>query len=148
MRRLFLDVAVAGLRRALAFKLSVGDFECVKEAMVAKPHSALDLCEHGAYFLEIRIRLKIDSAVSWDRGLWDKKEQRKEQRTKFDRCKRILGTLGLWLVGGTKKRRSDSGAAEMSMERSKCGSCFCLMAARCHKHVPVDEPRSGQVGSK
>ena len=47
---------------------------------MSTPHSALDLCEHGAYFLEIRIRLKIDSAVSWDRGLWDKKRTEKGRK--------------------------------------------------------------------
>ena len=72
---------------------------------MSTPHSALDLCEHGAYFLEIRIRLKIDSAESWDRGLWDKKTRERKKEPTFDRCKRILGTLGLWMSGRDDEKK-------------------------------------------
>ena len=53
-------------------------------------------------------------------------DKRKKHGARHDRSKRLLGTLGLWLVGGTKKRRSGSGAAEMSMERGKGWSDFRL----------------------
>ena len=56
-------------------------------------------------------------------------DQRKKQGARPDRSKRLLGTLGLRLLGGAKKRRSDSGAAEMSMERGEGVSDFCLEAA-------------------
>ena len=49
-----------------------------------------------------------------------------KQGTRPDRSKRLLGTLGLWMLGGTMKRRIDLGAAKMSMERGKGGSNFCL----------------------
>ena len=40
---------------------------------------------------------------SWCRGLWDREDQRKEQRTRFDRSKRVLGALGKWILGWATK---------------------------------------------
>ena len=74
--------------------------------------------------------------------------QRKKQRTKLDRSKRFLGTLGLGMSEGTKKRGCDSCAAEVSMERSKGGNDLRLEAARYHKCVTDNEKRCGQACSE
>ena len=67
--------------------------------------------------------------VMWYRSLWGQEDQRQKQGARPDRSKRLLGTLGLWLLGETKKRRSDSGAAEMSVERGNGVRDFCLEIA-------------------
>ena len=52
-------------------------------------------------------------------------DQRKKQRTRHDRDKRLMGTMGVWMPEGG----SNSGGAEMSMEPSKGGSDLCLKVA-------------------
>ena len=75
-------------------------------------------------------------------------DQRKEQRTTSDRSKRLLGSLGLRILGGAKKRGSDSCAAEMSMVRSSGEINLRIRIARCHTCVTVNEARCGHAGSK
>ena len=60
-------------------------------------------------------------------------DQRKKQGTRLDRSKRLLGTLGVRVPGGTTEGGSDFCAAEMSIERGRGGGDFHLETARCHK---------------
>ena len=61
-----LDVGYAEFRRELAFNLSAGDYECVKESNgVTTALRSVFFCEHGACSLEIWMtRLKSGSAVA------------------------------------------------------------------------------------
>ena len=56
-------------------------------------------------------------------------DKRKKHGARPDRSKRLLGTVGHGWLEGRRERRSDSGAAEMSMERGKVGSDFRREAA-------------------
>ena len=73
--------------------------------------------------------------VPWLVGQEDKRKQQRSQT--WIEGNVSWATVDLWLVGGTK-RRSDSGAAEMSMERGKGGSVFRREAARCPAPKEVD----------
>ena len=66
---------------------------------------------------------------SWYRGLWDKKTRERNKEPDVIEANVSWAPLACGCFGGAKKKRSDSGAAEMSMERGEGVSDFCLEAA-------------------
>ena len=66
---------------------------------------------------------------SWYRGLWDWKTEERNKEPDVIEANVSWAPLAYGCFGGAKKKRSDSGAAEMSMERGEGVSDFCLEAA-------------------
>ena len=83
------------------------------------------------------------------RFLWDKKTR---ERNKEPDLIEANVSWAPWaygcLEGRTTEGGSDSCAAEISIERGRCGGDFYLETARCHKRELGDEARRGQAGSK
>ena len=112
-------------------------------AVVDAAEDATNLLAQSARSLHPQVgnsRVMLHGDVSlgrpWYRGFWDKKIEREKQLTTHDRSKRLLGILGMQMLGA-EEEGSDPSAVKMSMECSKGGSD--LEVARCHKRVPVDE---------
>ena len=75
------------------------------------------------------IMVMYSMAKSWCRGSWDRKTRERNTEPDLIEANASWAPCAYGWLEGRKKKRSDSGAAEMSIERGQGGSDFRLEAA-------------------